>query len=240
MKTVKLLIATALVSTSFYACKKEEINIKAKSTTYQNQNSNNLEQAAAVGMANGMIKIVFDNIGNMVIEGNPNLDKLITMYNASSTAIQAAQEVFNINPQEKLSILFDRDGNTIASDIPAVPVGTNIDAFISNFCKIKPTSAMTIKVTKSALTKNHEEFWNALPEGANQKFTEHVALLQQELPLGYSLQVSLSENESPNIIYLDENGNPQPVQNPNSNCISTGSGFVTYLKCIVDGGSWFF
>ena len=190
-------------------------------------------------MANGMIKIVFDNIGNMVIEGNPNLDKLITMYNASSTAIQAAQEVFNINPQEKLSILFDRDGNTIASDIPAVPVGTNIDAFISNFCKIKPTSAMIVKVTKSTLTKNHEEFWNALPEGANQKFTEQVAHLQQELPLGYSLQVSLSENESPNIIYLDENGNPQPVQNSYFNCGTTGNGYYNLFKCVIFGGNWF-
>ena len=239
MKTVKFLIATALISTSFYACKKEEINIKAKSTTHQCQNSNSLEQVAAVGTANGMIKIVFDNIGNMVIEGNPNLDKLITMYNASSTAIQAAQEVFNINPQEKLSILFDRDGNTIASDIPAVPVGTTIDAFINNFCHIKPTSAMIVKVTKSTLTKNHEEFWNALPEGANQKFSAQVAQLQEELPLGYSLQVSFSENESPNIIYLDENGNPQPVQNPNSNCQSTGTGWVIYLKCFFDDSTWF-
>lgn len=240
MKTVKILIATALISTSFYACKKEEINMKTKSSTYQSQNASNLEQVATAGLANGMIKIVFDNLGNMVIEGNPNLEKLITMYNASSTAIQAAQEVFSINPKEQLSILFDRDGNTIASDIPTVPVGTTIDAFICNFCKVKPSTAMTLEISKNNINRNYQEFWNALPEGANQKFTNIVSNLQNELPMGYSLQVSFSENQSPNFIYLDENGNPQPVQNLQNNCSSIGFGWVTDVNCFfVAFSDWF-
>ncbi len=62
-----------------------------------------------------MIKIVFNKVGTMIIEGNPNLEKLINMYDASKTAIASANEVFAVTQQESLTITFDRNGNTIAS-----------------------------------------------------------------------------------------------------------------------------
>ncbi len=39
MKTVKILIATAILSTSFYACKKEEMNMKSGEVTFRKQQS---------------------------------------------------------------------------------------------------------------------------------------------------------------------------------------------------------
>jgi len=231
MKTVKFLIVTAILSTSFYACKKEEMNIKSSEVSLlsDNQNSSSLEESG--DLTDGMIRIVFSNVGAMVIEGNPNLEKLISMYNASETAINSAKEVFELTNDDKLSIVFDRDGYAVASDIPKVLIGSSIDAFIFDFCKVKPMKAMTLEISKDNLTRNYEEFWNALPEGVNESFLSQIKELQAELPMNYSLKVSFEQNQAPSVIYLDENGDPQPIQNSQAHCVTIGSGYVISVSC---------
>ena len=233
MKTVKILIATAILSTSFYACKKDEMNMKASKANMQSETKNNMDSEEVLNTTSGTIKVVFDKMGTMVIEGNPNLEKLISMYNASSTAINAAREVFQITEKEQLSIIFDRDGYAVASDIPKVLVGSNIDAFIYQFCKVKPSSPMTLEITKNNLTRNYEEFWNALPAGMNESFLSDIKNLQKELPMNYTIQVSFTENQSPSAIYLDGNGDPQPIGNSQANCESTYSnpGWMASFSC---------
>jgi hypothetical protein len=181
-----------------------------------------------------MIKIIFNKVGTMIIEGNPNLEKLLSMYDASKTAIASANEVFEVTQQESLSITFDRNGYAVSSDIPKVLVGSNIDAFIFDFCKVKPSTPMTLAITKNNLTRNYEEFWNALPQGTTQKFAKDIISLQGELPLDYSLQISFTDNQNPTVIYLDENGNPQPIQNTVGNCQKTGSGWGVDLGCFME------
>ncbi len=237
MKTVKILIAAAILSTSFYACKKEEMNLKSGEVKIESRSQNKLGAEGAMDAANGMIKVIFNRVGTMIIEGNPNLEKLLNMYNASGVAIASAKTIFENNPQNQLSIIFDKDGTAIASDIPEVQIGSSIDAFIFQFCNLKPTAAMTLSISKNNITRNFEEFWNALPEGANQKFLAQVRNLQDELPMNYSLQVSFTENQNPSIIYLDENGNPQPIQNSTAICNSNGTGWITDIACAL-GISW--
>lgn len=240
MKTVKILIATAILSTSFYACKKEEMNIKSGEVTLQSSSQNNIAPEGTFDASSGMIKIIFNKVGTMVIEGNPNLEKLISMYNASNTAIASANEVFEVTQDESLSVTFDRNGYAVSSDIPKVLVGSNIDAFIFEFCKVKPSTPMTLEITKNNLKRNYEEFWNALPDGANQDFLNTIKNLQEELPIGYNLQLSFTENQAPSVIYLDENGNPQPIQQSQTNCEGGGSGFVNSVKCLFEGITWYF
>jgi hypothetical protein len=231
MKTVKILIATAILSTSFYACKKDEMNIQPGEVKLESRSQNKLGAEGAMDATNGMIKVIFNRVGTMIIEGNPNLEKLLNMYNASGVAIASANTIFENNPQNQLSIIFDKDGIAIASDVPKVQIGSSIDAFIFQFCNLKPTAAMTLSISKNNITRNFEEFWNALPEGANQKFLSQVRNLQDELPMNYSLQVSFTENQNPSIIYLDENGNPQPVLNPTQHCNTNGTGWISDLAC---------
>ena len=238
MKTVKILIATAILSTSFYACKKEEMNIKSGEVTLQSSSKNNITPEGTFDATSGMIKIIFNKVGTMIIEGNPNLEKLLSMYDASKTAIASANEVFEVTQQESLSITFDRNGYAVSSDIPKVQIGSSIDAFIFQFCNLKPTAAMTLSISKNNITRNFEEFWNALPEGANQKFLSQVRNLQDELPMNYSLQVSFTENQNPSIIYLDENGNPQPVQHSTEECNTNGTGWITDLACALGIFGW--
>lgn len=237
MKTIKILIAMVLISTTFYACKKEEMNIKSEKVSLQNNQQNNLSSESVFDASGGMIKIIFNKVGTMIIEGNPNLEKLLNMYSASNTAISAAKTVFDATNQESLSIIFDRNGYAIASDIPSVNIGSSIDGFIFNFCNVKPSTPMTLEISKNNLSYNYEEFWNALPEGANQNFLIQVNNLQDELPLNYTLQVSFTVNENPSVVYLDENGNPQPLQNSQAPCLTTGTGFIMDFYCFVSG-SW--
>jgi hypothetical protein len=102
MKTVKILIATAILSTSFYACKKEEMNMKSGEVTIQSSSQNNIAPEGSFDASSGMIKIIFNKVGTMVIEGNPKLEELLNMYNASNTAIASANEVFEVTQQEKV------------------------------------------------------------------------------------------------------------------------------------------
>jgi hypothetical protein len=240
MKTVKILIAIAILSTSFYACKKEEMNIQPGEVALENSNQANIKADESFDASAGMINIVFNKVGTMIIEGNPNLEKLINMYNASNTAIAAAKEVFETTDQESLSITFDRNGYAVSSDIPKVLVGSNIDAFIYDFCKVKPSAPMTLAITKNNLTRNYEEFWNALPEGMNANFLSYIKRLQEELPMNYTIQVSFKENQSPIAIYLDGNGNPQPIGNSQSNCESqyTVQGWFVSLACWAQNSLW--
>jgi hypothetical protein len=238
MKTVKILIATAILSTSFYACKKEEMDIKSGKASIQSESKNNMTAEAAMNTTSGMIRVVFDKMGNMVIEGNPGLEKLISMYNASATAIKSAKEVFEITQQEKLSIVFNNDGYAVASDIPKVLVGSTIDVFISEFCKVKLKDPITLDISKSNLNRNNIEFWNALPEGLNKKFLNEVKTLQEELPLNYTLQVSFAENQAPSVIYLDGNGAPQPIGNELGTCDNSGNGLYNWIMCTLEG-TWF-
>jgi hypothetical protein len=233
MKTVKILIATAILSTSFYACKKDEMNIKSSKFNLQSESKNNMSEESKLDIKEGMIKVVFDKMGTMIIEGNPNLDKLISMYNASETAIKAAKEVFEFTDQKELSIVFDRYGYAVASDIPKVIVGSNIEAFIYQFCKIKPSDPMTLEITKDKLKRNNEEFWNALPEGLNESFLSDINKIQSELPVNYTLQVSFAENKEPSVIYLDGDGNPQPIGNSQGHCESTytNPGWMDSFAC---------
>jgi hypothetical protein len=233
MKTVKILIASVILSTSFYACKKEEMNIKSGEVINQSNSQNKTSDESSFDASSGMIKIVFDKMGTMIIKGNPNLEKLINMYNASNTAIAAAKEVFEITDQESLSITFDRNGYAVKSDIPAVLVGSNIDGFIYQFCKVKPSAPMTLEITKDNLKRNYEEFWDALPAGMNESFLNDIKRLQEELPMNYTIQVSFTENQSPSVIYLDGNGNPQPIVNSQENCESTytNPGWVAAIGC---------
>lgn len=233
MKTVKFLIATALLSSTFFACKKEEMNIKSGELVYKSESQNNLGSMTEPATTTGIIKVVFNKMGTMLIEGNPNLEYLLNMYNGSATAINSAKAVFDVKQQETLSIVFDNLGTTIASEIPSVPVGSSIDAFIGNFCKVKPSSPFTLAITKNNLYRNYDEFWKALPEGVNQKFLADIEMLQAELPMNYSIQVSFAENLAPSVIYLDGNGNPQPIQNSQQNCKREGDGWIISVNCFI-------
>lgn len=214
--------------------------MKSGEVTIQSSSQNNITPEGSFDASSGMIKIIFNKVGTMVIEGNPKLEELLNMYNASNTAIASANEVFEVTQQENLSITFDRNGYAVSSDIPKVLVGSNIDAFIFEFCKVKPSTPMTLEITKNNLKRNYEEFWNALPDGANQDFLNKVKNLQEELPIGYSLQLSFKEDQTPTVIYLDENGDPQPIQQTQTNCEEGGSGFFNSVKCIFEGISWVF
>ena len=167
MKTVKILIAIAILSTSFYACKKEEMNIQPGEVALENSNQANIKADGIFDASAGMINIVFNKVGTMIIEGNPNLEKLINMYDASKTAIASANEIFEVTQEETLSITFDRNGKTIASNIPAVPVGSNIDTFINVAGQAGGQRAIQMQRrpsqhSLSALTQSSEELTAAL------------------------------------------------------------------------------
>jgi hypothetical protein len=219
MKTVKILIATAILSTSFYACKKEEMNIQPGEVTLNSSNQSNISPEGTFDASSGMIKIVFNKVGTMIIEGNPNLEKLINMYDASKTAIAAAKEVFDITQQETLSITFDRNGNTISSSIPKVPVGSNYEIFLVNFCNILPKESISLNITKSTIQKNNKEYWDAMPQGIIESFQKGVLEVQNNLPQGYTFKVEIYPDNSNKILVLDENGNPQQ-QNGDIDCHS--------------------
>ncbi len=212
MKTVKILIATAILSTSFYACKKEEMNIKSGEVTLQSSSQNNIAPEGTFDASSGMIKIIFNKVGTMVIEGNPNLEKLISMYNASNTAIASANEVFEVTQDESLSVTFDRNGNTIASNIPKVPVGSTIETFINDFCHLAPANDIKLSITKNSLERNYLEYWNAMPAGSIESFEASVRQLQNQMPQDYTLQIQIASDSPVNISVLDPNGNPQPTQ----------------------------
>jgi hypothetical protein len=222
MKTVKILIATAILSTSFYACKKEEMNIQPGEVTLKSSNQSNISPEGTFDASSGMIKIVFNKVGTMIIEGNPNLEKLINMYDASKTAIASANEVFEVTQQEILSITFDRNGNTIASNIPSVPVGSNIDTFINDFCHLTPVSDLKLSITKNSLERNYLEYWDAMPAGSIENFEASIRGLQDKMPQDYTLQIQIAPGQPVNVIILDPNGNPQNQINTTSDC-STGS-----------------
>lgn len=210
MKTVKILIATAILSTSFYACKKEEMNIKSGELNLESSSQNKLTSEGAFDASSGMIKIVFNKVGTMIIEGNPNLEKLISMYNASTTAIASANEVFETTQEEKLVITFDAYGNTISSNVPNVPVGSTIETFIYDFCHLSPKNAFELYITKNNVEKNYIEYWNAMPIGSLEKFESSLRELQSRIPVNYSLQIQIIPGQAANLTILDANGNPQP------------------------------
>lgn len=245
MKPVKILIATALISSTFYACKKEEMNIKSGELVYESESQNNLGSITEPGTTTGVIKVVFNKMGSMLIEGNPNLEYLLNMYNGSATAINSAKEVFDVKQQETLSIVFDNLGNTIASEIPSVPVGSNIDVFINDFCKVRPENDFKLAITKNSLERNYLEFWNALPAGSIENFENSIKQIQTEMQIGYTIRVQLNPGtQTINYTLLDPNGNPQPVQNSSFHCknlFSSGLMFLTNsLNCASSALSgWF-
>jgi hypothetical protein len=239
MKTVKFLIAIAILSTSFYACKKEQMILETGESHLTGSSQNKIKTEDAIDGSDGVIKVIFNRVGTMIIQGNPNLEKLINMYDASSTAIASAKTLFESDQKDELSVIFDREGRAISSDIPKIQIGSSIDAFIFDFCNLKPATAMNLSISKNNISRNYEEFWNSLPEGANQKFLAEIKNIQDELPMNYSIQVSFTENQNPSIIYLDENGNPQPTQNSPINCLTIGSGFIVSFHCLLlQAGSW--
>lgn len=240
MKTLQILITAALFITTFNACKKEELNMNSTDVTLERKSENRASLENNPDIQNGMIKIIFNEVGTMIIEGNPNLENLITMYNATATAITSAKEVFETTEQESLSITFDKYGIAIASEIPRVLVGSTIDSFIFDYCKVKPDSPMMLEITKNSLNRNHEEIWNAMPQGFNQDFASAIENLQNELPLNYSLRITLAENQNPSVVYLDENGDPQPLQNSNQNCKGnfTPSFSMSTIYCAVAYFGW--
>jgi hypothetical protein len=241
MKTVKILIATAILSTSFYACKKEEMNMKSGEVTLQSSSKNNITPEGTFDATSGMIKIIFNKMGTMIIEGNPNLENLITMYDASKTAIASANEVFEVTQQESLSVTFDRYGNTIASNIPTVPVGSTIDTFINDFCKLSPNSDWNLTISKNNLERNYMEYWNAMPSGSIETFEASIRNLQSKMPQGYTLQIQLSQGQALNMTLIDSNGNPQNQTNfANCKTGSNGNPLTAIGVWLVCGAtSWF-
>jgi hypothetical protein len=239
MKTVKILIATAILSTSFYACKKDEMNIQPGEITLQSSNQSNINAEGTFDASSGIIKIVFNKVGTMIIEGNPNLEKLINMYDASKIAIASANEVFAVTQQETLSITFDRNGNTIASNIPTVPVGSNIDTFINDFCKLAHTNDMFLSITKNNLERNYIEYWNAMPAGSIESFENNIRKIQSNMPDGFKLQIELTPAHSPIITLLNSNGDPQPPVLGCSLNVDSFSSWITYTNCLVEAiGGW--
>ena len=242
MKTVKILIATAILSSSFYACKKEEMNMKAGEVTLENSSQNNIKPEGTFDASSGMIKIIFNKLGTMVIEGNPNLEKLLSMYDASKTAIASANEVFEVTQQESLSVTFDKNGNTIASNIPKVPVGSTIETFINDFCHLAPANEINLSITKNSLERNYLEYWNAMPIGSIENFEANVRNLQSKMPLNYTLQIKIAPGEAASITILDDKGNPQPPQQTLLKCIKespSGFNFLSGVFECMDSMSWF-
>lgn len=239
MKTVKILIATALLSTTFYACKKEEMNMKTGEIVLQSNVQNDLTSentselpSVSTDLSQGIVKIIFYKIGKMIIEGNPNLENLISMYNASETAIASANKVFEITQQECLTITFDRNGNTISSNVPTVPVGSNIDTFIKVFCQLAPTSSVNLSITKDNLDRNYTEYWNAMPAGTIEYFEASIRKLQNQIPLNHTLQIQILPGQSANVSIVDPNGNVQTLQSL-FQCQSNYSGF-SYIGGLLD------
>ncbi len=241
MKTVKILIVTAILSTSFYACKKEEMNMKAGEVNLESRSQNNLGTEGPLDATNGMIKVIFNRVGTMIIEGNPNLVNLLNMYNASSTAIASANEVFAVTQQESLTITFDKNGITIASNVPNIPVGSTIDTFINDFCHLAPPSALKLSITKNGLIRNYMEYWNAMPTGSIEIFEANVRNLQNTMPQNYTLQIEIMPGQAANVSVLDPDGNPQTTQTFDECTSSLTAGFNYvggYLTCL-SSLSWF-
>lgn len=245
MKSIKILLSIAILSTSFYACKKEEMIKDSNEVKFVSQSQNNLEAenvtSAASNLSNlGLVKVVFSRVGSMIIEGNPNIEKLLNMYNGSEKALKSAQDVFNQTQETNLYITFDRNGNAIASNIPSCPAGSTFDAFISNFCQVKPSDAMKLSITKYELNRNHLEFWDAMPVGTIENFESNVKSIQEKMPVGYTMQLEINTNSELNFIVLDSNGNPQEtVSEPCGGSSGTTwfSGFAK-LDCFRDFFSW--
>jgi hypothetical protein len=241
MKTVKILIATAILSTTFYACKKEEMNMKSGEVNLESSSQNNIASETTFDATSGMIKVIFDKMGTMVIEGSPNLEKLISMYDASETAIASANEVFALTQKESLSVTFDRNGNTIASNIPTVPVGSTIDVFINDFCKLTPPNDLKISITKDNLERNYIEYWNAMPIGAMESFESNLRILQSKIPANHTLQIKVAVGQPAQVNIIDPLGNPQNSQ-ISSTCMSgVGFGFTAaggWLYCAFSS-EWF-
>jgi hypothetical protein len=240
MKTIKILIAMVLISTTFYACKKEEMNIKSEKVTLQNNQQNNLSSESVFDASGGMIKIIFNKVGTMIIEGNPNLEKLLNMYSASNTAISAAKTVFDATNQERLSIIFDRNGYAIASDIPNLPIGSTYESFLNNFCNVKPNESISLAITKNNIQMNNLEYWDAMSVGIIESLENVTSNIQENLPQGYSFKVEIYPNNSNTIVVLDENGNPVQ-QNGSVLCASNFSteGTFQVLWCAFESiSSW--
>lgn len=244
MKTVKILIALAILSTSFYACKKEEMNIKSGEVNIEKSSQINSSLETAPLEGNGMFEIIFNKLGTMVIKGNPNLEKLLIMYNASETAIVSANKIFTTTNEEILAITFDKEGNTISSNIPSVPIGSTIETFIYDFCNLLPKEAVKLTISKNKLERNLNEYWNAMPKGTLENFEKNLLQLQDRMPKDYSIQVEIAKNEIPKITVLDGNANPQIFENLGScgtglslsNAFSYSGG---WLKCVSDAFNWF-
>jgi hypothetical protein len=200
-----------------------------------------LKTEDAIDGSDGVIKVIFNRVGTMIIEGNPNLEKLINMYDASSTAIASANEVFEITQQENLLIAFDRNGKTIYSNIPSVPEGSTIDTFIEDFCHLAPKNTIKLSITKNALERNYMEYWNAMPAGSIESFEANIKQLQNKLPLNYTLQIKLAPGEDAEITIFDSNGNPQEQQS-SENCAGTSGitfNYITnYVSCVLQSFDW--
>jgi len=77
------------------------------------------------------------------------------------------------------------------------------------------------------------EFWNAMPVGIEENLIRSIKSCQENLPIGYTMQLELTTNNQFNLLVLDGNGNPQPTQNSQTNCESSGSsGFFNSIACL--------
>jgi hypothetical protein len=217
MKSVKILIGALILATSFNACKKDEITSQPGEVglSAKGRSGNTLEAVeSATATSESSFTVVFDRSGSMSIKGNPGLEKLISANNAGDAAVAAAGEIFALSSNNQLTIAFDKSGNTISSDIPKVPAGSNISNFIYDVCGIKVVDEVTVSITKNDVVMSHLDFWNAVPGGNLESFNAMVAEIQNDMPEGYTYTVTLAGNDEPRFSITDDNGVAETITVP--------------------------
>ncbi len=208
MKSVKVLIAALILASTFNACKKDEITSQPGEVGLSSKGSNkNVEAVVADEVAaDAATTVVFDLEGNITVRGNIGLEKLIGSEEAIANANAAVRDIFSISGSNQLSIVFDKAGNTISSDIPKVPVGSTMSNLVIDVCGLSSVEEMKVTITKSEIIRNHMEYWNAIPAGNLQSFYDVAAQVQNDLPEGHSFTVEFATGQEPRITMTDENG----------------------------------
>lgn len=208
MKSVKILIAALIIASTFNACKKDEITSQPGEVGLSSKGSNkNMEAVAAdEAAADAATTVVFDVQGNITVKGNAGLEKLIGSEEAIANANAAVRDIFSLSGSNQLSIAFDKAGNTISSDIPKVPVGSNMSNLVIDVCGLSSVEELKVTITKSEIIRNHMEYWNAIPAGNLQSFYDVAAQVQNDLPEGHSFTVEFATGQEPRITMTDENG----------------------------------
>ena len=184
MKSVKILIAALILASTFNACKKDEITSQPGEVGLSSKGSNkNVEALVADEVAaDAATIVVFDLEGNITVRGNIGLEQLISSEEAITSANAAVEDIFSLTGKNQLSIAFDKAGTTISSDIPQVPVGSNLNNLIFEVCGIKAADEMIVTVTKNDLIRTHLDYWNAIPAANLQTFYDAVEQFQNDLP----------------------------------------------------------